>query len=50
MIEPIEQRYGIKFCQKFGYTKVVTFQKIQQVFKDKALGPAQITQWLKMAE
>jgi hypothetical protein len=42
MIERVEQRYCIKFCQKLGDSKVETFRKIQQAFGDDAMGAAQI--------
>jgi hypothetical protein len=37
MMERIEQRYCIKFCQKLGNTQVETIRKIQQAFGDDAM-------------
>jgi hypothetical protein len=41
MTERIEQRYFIKFCQKFGDTQVETIRKIQQAFGDDAMSITQ---------
>jgi hypothetical protein len=45
MTECVEQRYGIKFCQKLGDSKAETVQKIQQAFGDDAMGATQIKEW-----
>jgi hypothetical protein len=45
MTESVEQRYCIKFCQKFGDLKVETIQKIQQAFGNDAMGATQIKVW-----
>jgi hypothetical protein len=37
MMERLEQRYCIKFCQKLGDTHVETIQKIQWAFGDDAM-------------
>jgi histone-lysine N-methyltransferase SETMAR len=42
MMEQLEQRYCIKFCQKVGDSQVETSRKIQQVFGDDAMGITQI--------
>ena len=41
MTESIEQRCGIKFCQKLGNDQTETIQKIQQAFGDEALSQTQ---------
>jgi len=45
MIEWLEQRYCIKFCQKLGNSQVETIQKIQRIFGDDAMGIIQIKEW-----
>ncbi|PNF40093.1 hypothetical protein B7P43_G10714 [Cryptotermes secundus] len=45
MTESLEQRYCIKFCQKFGDTQAETIRKIQQAFGDDAMGVTQIKEW-----
>jgi hypothetical protein len=45
MTERIEQRYCIKFCQKFGDTQVETIRKIQQAFGDEATSITLIKEW-----
>ena len=45
MMERLEQRYCIKFCQKLGDSQVETIQKIQRVFSDDAMGITQIKEW-----
>ncbi|PNF35991.1 hypothetical protein B7P43_G02294 [Cryptotermes secundus] len=45
MTERLEQRYCIKFCQKFGDTQAETIRKIQQAFGDDAMGVTQIKEW-----
>jgi hypothetical protein len=37
IMEQLEQRYCIKFCQKLGDTQVETIQKIQQAFRDDTM-------------
>jgi hypothetical protein len=37
MIECVEQRYCIKFCQQLGDFKAETIRKIQQAFGDDAV-------------
>jgi len=45
MMEWLEQRYCIKFCQKLGDSQVETIQKIQRVFADDAMSITQIKEW-----
>jgi transposase len=45
MTERMEERYCIKFCQKFGDSKAETNRKIQQAFSDYAMGASQIKEW-----
>ena len=45
MTERLEQRYCIKFCQKFGDSQVETVRKIQRVFGHHAMGITQIEEW-----
>jgi hypothetical protein len=45
MIERLEERYFIKFCQKLGDSQVETIQKIQWVFGDDGMGITQIKEW-----
>jgi AraC-like DNA-binding protein len=45
MTERVEQRYCIKFCQKLGDSKAETIRKIQQAFRDDAMGATQIKEW-----
>src|SRR5215469_15628955 len=45
MIERVEQRYCIKFCQKLSDSQSETIRKIQQVFRDDAMGVTQIKDW-----
>ncbi|GFS29193.1 protein GVQW3 [Nephila pilipes] len=45
MTERIEQRYGIKFCQKLGDSQSQTIRKIQQVFGEDATSVTQIKEW-----
>jgi transposase len=45
MTEHVEQRYCIKFYQKFGDSKAETIRKIQQAFGDGAMGATQIKEW-----
>ena len=52
MMERLEQRYCIKFCQKLGDRQLETIRKIQMGFSDDAMGITQIKEWynwLKMA-
>ena len=52
MIESVEQKYCIKFCQKLGNNQTKTIQKIQQAFGNEALSQTQIKEWFnsKMIE
>src|ERR1051325_11336911 len=45
MTEKLEQRYGIKFCVKLGDSQVETIRKIQQAFREEAMGTTQIKEW-----
>jgi hypothetical protein len=45
MKERVEQRYCIKFCQRFGDTQSETIRKIQQAFGNDAVGVTQIKEW-----
>ena len=45
MMERLEQRYCIKFCQKLGDTQVETIRKIQQAFGDDAMSIIPIKEW-----
>jgi hypothetical protein len=45
MMERVEQRYCIKFCQKLGDTQSETIRKIQQAFGNNAVGVTQIKEW-----
>jgi hypothetical protein len=42
MLERLEKRYCIKFCQKLGDIHVKTIWKLQWVFSDDATGITQI--------
>jgi len=45
MMERLEQRYCIKFCQKLGDAQAETIQKIQQAFRDDAMSITRIKEW-----
>jgi len=45
MTERLEQRYGIKFCQKLGDTQVESIRKIQQAFGYDAMSITRIKEW-----
>ncbi|XP_075539839.1 protein GVQW3-like [Dermacentor variabilis] len=45
MVERLEQRYCIKFCQTLGDSHVETIRKIQAAFGDDAMSSAQIKKW-----
>jgi hypothetical protein len=45
MMERIEQRYCIKFCQKFGDTQVETIRNIEQAFGDDSMSITRIKEW-----
>ena len=45
MMERIEQRYCIKFCQKLGDTQVETIQKIQQAFLESTVYCEDVLLW-----
>lgn len=38
MIKQTEERYCIKFCQKFGDSQSKTIRKIQRAFEDDPTG------------
>ncbi|KDR20157.1 hypothetical protein L798_05651, partial [Zootermopsis nevadensis] len=42
MMERLEQRYCIKFCQKLGDMQVETIRKIQQAFSNDAMSITQM--------
>ena len=45
MTERLEQRYCIKFFQKFSDTQVETIRKIQQAFGDDVMSITRIKEW-----
>jgi hypothetical protein len=42
MTERLDQRYCIRFCQKFGDNQAENIRKIQRVFRDDAMGITRI--------
>jgi len=45
MMERLEQRCCVKFCQKLDDTQVENIQKIQQAFGDNAMSITRIKEW-----
>nr|XP_054922671.1 uncharacterized protein LOC126523331 [Dermacentor andersoni] len=45
MVDQLEQRYCIKFCQKLGDSQVETIRKIQTAFGYDAMSSTRIKQW-----
>ncbi|XP_072145081.1 histone-lysine N-methyltransferase SETMAR-like [Dermacentor andersoni] len=45
MVDRLEQRYCIKFCQKLGDSQVETIRKIQTAFGYDAMSSTHIKQW-----
>ncbi|PNF29706.1 hypothetical protein B7P43_G13075, partial [Cryptotermes secundus] len=45
LLERLEERYCIKFCQKLGDTQAETIRKIQQAFGYDPMGVTKIKEW-----
>jgi len=47
MCESTEQRICIKFCFKIGKTATETYQLLQQVYGEDAMGRTQVFDWVR---
>ena len=47
MCESNEQHICIKFCFKIGKTATITYQLLQQVYGEDAMGRTQVFDWFR---